>query len=105
MKNLLLQIIMPIPINSSSNNEPMTDEQVKTYIGVLIIMNIAFIMSVVYTTIKYRKEKKENKYLRYFNELFLGNNLMLLAMLNMMSCAVDGLIIIMYLGHLIGQIL
>lgn len=103
MKNLLLQIITPIPIPVSSNDEPMTEEQLKTYIGVLILMNIAFVMSIIYTTIKYYKD--ENEYKKYFRSLFLGNEFMLLSLFNMMAAIIDGFIIVIYFGHLIGQML
>lgn len=98
----LLKLIIMLKSPILCVNSLMTDEEIRIYLGMFILMNIVFIMSITFTTIRCRKENEHKKYIKH---LFLGNDFVLFAMFNIVAIVIDGLFVFMYLGYLIGQML
>lgn len=106
----LLQIIMPV------SDAIMTEEDSKIFIGMFILVNVAYILSLVACSIIYFKKRKEfrghtfNNNLHYgrgyFHYVFVdGANYDLLMIMNWIGGLVDVVALFFYLSILIGKML
>ncbi len=115
MKNFILQVV-PIIYPISTSNEPMTEEGVKGLIGMFILMNILYLISLIICHVIYFKEKIEHKKSiensrykypfshSYFSFIFVdGANLMFCEIINWFAGITNIAVIFICLGILIGK--
>jgi hypothetical protein len=108
---------MPIPVPTSS--EPMTEESAKGMLGMFILLNILYLISLIICHVIYFKEKREHekrwanskgtKYpfsKSYFTFIFIdGADLIFCQIVNWISGIVNIAFAFLYISFLIAQML
>lgn len=87
-----------IPVGNSGH---LSDAEEKTFLGIFIILNLIFLIAFIKSLVYYFKQKEDTFSEVYFFDL----NNEIIIFINWCCVIIDGLFILIYSGHLIGNLL
>ena len=98
--------IIPIHAPMPGGNVRLTEQDINTMIGMLVILTVVWIIWLVRTVPRYRAAMKNRPDKpETFMSWIVGEEAVLFVVVHMFACSAWGLLLLIYLGSQIGKLL